>query len=225
MLFDLDGVLVDSAATVERHYRAFAARHGVDADALLQGLPGRPMADVLAAAVPSLCGDDLAAELARFEAAEASDTDDLRAIPHATELLDALRDAPWAVVTSGTRPVAEARLAAVGIAPPAVLVTADQVARGKPSPEPYRRAANALGIDPARCLVVEDAPAGITAGREAGATVIAVASTVPVDRLAAAHHVVETLAQLQLSVDPATGGIRAAIRAPADAPPARRSDT
>ena len=196
VLFDLDGVLIDSTAVVERHYRMFASRHGLDADALVADLHGRRMADIIAAALPSLRGRALADECARFEAAEAADVDELAVIPGAAALTRELTGRPWAVVTSGTTPVATRRLEAAGIAMPPVLITGESVGSGKPSPDPYLLAAERLGVDPARCVVVEDAPAGVTAGLAAGASVIGVATTVGARELAAAHHVVDVLARL-----------------------------
>jgi mannitol-1-/sugar-/sorbitol-6-phosphatase len=196
VLFDLDGVLIDSTAVVERHYRMFALRHGLDADALIADLHGRRMADVIAAALPGLRGQELADECARFEAAEAADVADLAVIPGAAELTHELEGRPWAIVTSGTGPVATRRLEAAGIAVPPVLITGELVASGKPSPDPYLLAAERLGVDPARCVVVEDAPAGVDAGLAAGASVIGVATTVGAEELSAAHHVVDVLTRL-----------------------------
>lgn len=198
VLFDLDGVLIDSTAVVERHYRSFARRHGLDPDALVADLHGRRMADIIAAALPHLRGQALADECARFEAAEAADVEDLAVIPGAAALTDELQGRPWAVVTSGTAPVATRRLEAAGIAPPPVLVTGELVGSGKPSPEPYLLAAQRLGVDPERCVVVEDAPAGVAAGLAARARVIGVATTVGAGELAAAHHVVDVLARLSI---------------------------
>ncbi len=196
VLFDLDGVLIDSTAVVERHYRMFARRHGLDADALIADLHGRRMADIIRAALPGLRGQALADECARFEAAEAADVDELAVIPGAAALTHELRGRPWAVVTSGTAPVATRRLEAAGIAVPPVLVTGELVRSGKPSPDPYLLAAQRLGVDPARCVVVEDAPTGVQAGLAAGASVIGVATTVGAEELAAAHHVVDVLTRL-----------------------------
>lgn len=196
VLFDLDGVLIDSTAVVERHYRRFALRHGLDADALIADLHGRRMADIIAAALPGLRGQALADECARFEAAEAADVTDLAVIPGAAGLTHELKGRPWAIVTSGTAPVANRRLEAAGIATPPALITGELVGSGKPSPDPYLLAAERLGVDPTRCVVVEDAPAGVEAGLAAGASVIGVATTVGAEELSAAHHVVDVLARL-----------------------------
>lgn len=193
VLSDLDGVLVDSLAIVERHYRDFAARHGLDAQALLDDLHGRRMRDIIAAALPDWHGERLAEECARFEAAEAADADGLVTLAGAMEFTRALDGHAWAVVTSGTAPVAAVRLAEAGLPTPPVLVTGDSVTHGKPSAEPYETAARQLGADPSRCVVIEDAPAGVAAGLAAGSTVVAVAADGDVAPLAHAHHVVASL--------------------------------
>jgi sugar-phosphatase len=139
---------------------------------------------------------DFVAEAAGIEDAQALDTEGLRAIPGAAVALSSLREDRVAVVTSATRRLATARLAAAGIEPPAVMVTAEEVTRGKPDPEGYLAAARRLGVDPAEALVVEDAPPGIEAGRAAGAAVVGVTSTHAAEELAAADVVIETLEEL-----------------------------
>jgi sugar-phosphatase len=139
---------------------------------------------------------DYVAEAAEIERLQAEDVAGLRAIAGAVDTLLALREECVAVVTSGTRPLAEARLGAVGIEPPAVMVTADDVSRGKPDPEGYLAAARRLGVDPAEALVVEDAPPGIEAGRAAGAATVGVTSTHGALELAGADVVIGTLEEL-----------------------------
>jgi sugar-phosphatase len=136
------------------------------------------------------------AESRELERRQAEDVDGLLAIPGALAALRALRGDRVAVVTSGTRPLALARLAAVGIEPPAVMVFADDVTRGKPDPEGYRTAARRLGVDPAEALVVEDAPPGIEAAKAAGAATVAVTSTHAREELAAADVVIASLEEL-----------------------------
>ena len=135
----------------------------------------------------------LAAEIERLQA---EDVRGLRAIPGAADALLALREERVAVVTSATRPLAAARLAAVGIEPPAVMVNAEDVSRGKPDPEGYLAAARRLGVDPAEAVVVEDAPPGVEAGRAAGAAVVGVTSTHAAEELSAADVVIPTLESL-----------------------------
>ncbi len=181
ILFDLDGTLVDSAAVVERNWRVFAARHGLDADAILAVCHGRRSSETIAEVGPHL---DVAAETALLDAAEEADVDGLVAVPGALELLARLRPERWAVVTSGHRALATTRLSAAGLPVPAVLVCGDEVTAGKPDPEGFLRAAAALSADPTRCVVVEDAPAGVAAARAIGAAVVAVTTALDAAELA-----------------------------------------
>ena len=197
VLLDLDGVLVDSTAGVEQAWTRFARRHDLDPDALLEDLHGRRMVDIIRRALPQLDEADLREEAERVESHEVELGAAVTAIEGAPGLVASLHDARWAIVTSGTRPVAEARLRGAGLPQPSVFVTAEDVEDGKPSPAPYRTAAAHLGVDPARCVVVEDAPAGIAAGHAAGAVTVAVATSHGRAALAAADHVVR-----------ATGAIR-----------------
>ena len=183
VLFDMDGTLVDSSAVVVRLWRQWAARHGVDPEAVLAVSHGRRGDDVVAEFAPA--GTDLPAEVAWLAAREVTDRNGIVAVPGAAELLEALTLERVAVVTSATRQLAAVRMAAAGLPVPPVLVGADEVARGKPDPEGYREAARRLGVEVARCLVVEDSPAGLEAGRASGARVIAVATTLPPNALEA----------------------------------------
>lgn len=205
VLFDLDGVLVDSTAAVERAWRTFADRHALEADALLVDLHGRRMVDIIARAVPGMPPEEREREAAGMEADEAAGAaGGTRAIRGALELTAALGGHPWAVVTSGTTPVATARIRAVGLPPPPVLVTAEQVERGKPDPAPYLLAAERLGVPPAECVVIEDAPAGLSAGAAAGCTTVAVTTSHAATDLAPADHLVDDLADLEVLAGPGT---------------------
>jgi len=203
VLTDLDGVLVDSTKAVEHVWREWAGRVGVDADSLMANLHGVRSQDTVARLVPA---PDVDIEVAAIEAAELEHAYDARLVSGADTLVASLPAGRWAVVTSGSRAIATARLDAVGLPRPRVLVTADDVAAGKPDPEGYVAAAGALGFDPSRCLVVEDAPAGIDAGRAAGATVIAVTSSHPREELSAAHLVVADPGRI--AVTATRGGLR-----------------
>ena len=174
LLFDLDGVLVDSTASVEKHWRNWANRHGLDADALIAVVHGRRAIDTIRERAPHL---DAEAELASLVAAEAEDTSGVVAMPGAARLLASLPARRWAIVTSGVREVALARLKAAGLPMPNVLVTADRVAKGKPDPEGYLAAAAELRERPAHCIVVEDAPAGVEAAKRGGMRCIALLTT------------------------------------------------
>jgi mannitol-1-/sugar-/sorbitol-6-phosphatase len=193
VLFDLDGVLVESREATERVWMAWARKNGVGEEELRSAMHGVRSVEVVRTVRPEL---DAEAEAAGIEEAQAVDTEGLRAIPGAAAALSALREDRVAVVTSATRRLAAARLAAAGIAPPAVMVTAEEVTRGKPDPEGYLAAARRLGVDPAEALVVEDAPPGVEAGRAAGAAVVGVTSTHAAPELGAADVVIETLEEL-----------------------------
>jgi mannitol-1-/sugar-/sorbitol-6-phosphatase len=193
VLFDLDGVLVESRDATERAWLDWASKNGIDEAALRSAMHGVRSADVVRRLRPDL---DAAAESESIEGRQAEDTEGLRAIPGAAAALAALRSDRVAVVTSGTRPLALARLRSVGIEPPAVMVCAADVTNGKPDPEGYLTAALRLGVPPAEALVVEDAPPGIEAGRTAGAATVAVTSTHAREELAAADVVLESLEEL-----------------------------
>lgn len=190
VLFDLDGVLVDSSEGVERAWRGWAPRHGLDADRVIAVAQGRRSIDTVRELVPHADAEKEAADL---EDAEVAAADTTRAYPGVAALLAALADAPWAVVTSCTVRLGSARLSAAGLPRPPVFVTADDVSAGKPDPEGYLQGAARLGVAPADCVVVEDAPAGVAAGRAAGARVVAVTTTHRADDLRAAHLVVAAL--------------------------------
>ena len=173
VLFDLDGTLIDSTPAVARSWARWGELWGVG-DPFASHEHGRPARDLVAEHLPP---EQVDAAFRSIEAMEVADTEGILVLPGARELLDALPRDAWAIVTSCSRPLADARLAAVGLEPP-VLVTASDTAVGKPAPDPFLEAARRLGVDPADCLVVEDAPAGLTAARAAGAATLAVQGTV-----------------------------------------------
>jgi len=193
VLFDLDGVLVESREATERVWLDWASKNGIDAAELRSAMHGVRSMEVVRTLRPDL---DAVGESERIERRQTEDTEGLLAIPGAVAALGALRSDRMAVVTSGTRPLARARLRAVGIEPPAVMVFAGDVERGKPDPEGYLTAARRLGADPAEALVVDDAPPGIEAGRAAGMATVALASTHDADELARADVVLESLEEL-----------------------------
>ena len=193
MLSDLDGVLVDSAAMIERTWRGFAARHGLDADEVVAAGHGRRSIDLIRLVAPHL---DAEFEAARVEREEIAQTPGLRLLPGARALVESVPAERFAIVTSGSRALALARLGAAGLPVPDVLVTADEVDDGKPHPAGYLRAAELLGVDPAHSVVIEDAPAGVEAGRAAGMTVIAVLTTNDESALTRAHSRIHDLRAL-----------------------------
>ena len=172
ILSDLDGVLVDSHASIMRSWRWWGALHGVEADVISAIEHGRPSGEVIAALVPDV---DALQESRAIDLRQAGDVDDIVALPGAHELLAG--SDPVAVVTSCTDTLARARLSAAGLSVPAVLVTPERLSRGKPDPEGYLLAARELGFDPADCVVFEDAPAGVQAGRAAGCHVVGITTT------------------------------------------------
>ncbi|HET8614618.1 MAG TPA: HAD-IA family hydrolase [Actinomycetales bacterium] len=179
VLFDLDGTLVDSGQAVRRSWVAWATENGVPAERL-QGYHGMPAVQILAELVsPEL----VPAAAERLEQLEVGDVDDVVLLPGAARALSAIDAARCAIVTSCTAPLAAARIAAAGVSSPAVVVTASDVSVGKPDPAPFLLAAQRLGVDPARCLVVEDAVSGITAAKAAGMATLAVATTYAADAL------------------------------------------
>lgn len=180
LLFDMDGTLVDSTASVLRGWQTVAAEFAIPAD-LFAAVPrhGRPAVEIMADLLPR---DLIAPAAARLDDLERTDTADVRLLPGAAALLTAAPPGRWAVVTSAGRPLAEVRLAAAGIHAPRV-VTIDDVSRGKPDPEPFLLGAKLLGVPPEACLVFEDAPAGLASARAAGASTVAVTSTHIADQL------------------------------------------
>ncbi|MEW6538132.1 MAG: HAD-IA family hydrolase [Pseudomonadota bacterium] len=171
-LFDMDGTLITSTLAAERVWTRWAERHGLDVEALLSVMHGVRAIDTIRN--QNLPHIDLDAEVAWVERAEIEDVDGVAPIPGAIDFVKRLPPDRWAVVTSASIPLARARLKAAGVTPPSVMITAEDVARGKPDPAGYLKAAATLGFDIADCLVFEDAEAGIKAGEAAGADVVVV---------------------------------------------------
>ncbi len=202
ILFDLDGVLVDSRRCVELVWHAWAAERGLDPAPFLKVAHGRRISETIALVRPDL---DAAAEAAVLDAMEETETRGLEPVPGAAELVARLGDNEWAIVTSGSRAVATLRLRTVGLPIPPVFVTAGDVARGKPDPEGYGLAARRLGVEPRDCVVLEDSPPGVAAGKAAGMRVIAVLTTHSADALADADARLDTLAALRVDAAGAAG--------------------
>ena len=174
-LFDMDGTLISSVAAAERVWTKWALQKGIDPASFLDTIHGVRAADTIRRlGIPGL---DAEAEALRIERAEIEDLDGVMPILGAVEFLASLPPERWAVVTSATLELARARLGGAGIDLPEVFITAEDVTAGKPDPQGYRLAATRLGFDAADCLVFEDAPAGIEAGRRAGADVLVVTAT------------------------------------------------
>jgi sugar-phosphatase len=175
VLFDLDGVLIDSTPAVTRVWRQWAMEHGFDPEEVVARAHGRPSLATVREYLPNA---DHAAENREIERREIEDADGIITLPGARELLLQLPATRWAIATSCTRPLAEVRLRAAGLPVPERIVTSTDVTLGKPHPEPFLKAAAKLGFPASECVVVEDVPAGIRAGKAAGATVVAFRTTV-----------------------------------------------
>ena len=197
----MDGVLVDSTRAVDREWRDWARRKGVDGDAVMAIAHGVRTIEVIRRVAPHL---EAEAEVLELESREANHQEGVSVMPGAVALVGSIPEGRWGVVTSGTRLLASARLRFCGLPVPKVLVTADDVEHGKPHPEPYLKGAEKLGFKPDDCLVIEDAPAGIRAGRAAGMKVVGITSTYAASKLGEADAVVAGLAQIQVASDGAS---------------------
>ena len=175
LLFDLDGVLIDSTPAVTRVWTEWAIEHGFDPQKVVRKAHGRPSIATIREYLPD-ANHEL--ENREVERREIEDLEGVVALPGARELLSALPMDRWAIVTSCTRRLAEARLRAAGLPNPGRIVTADDVKKGKPDPEPYLKGASSLGFPAEECVVVEDVPAGIRSGKAADARVVALRTTV-----------------------------------------------
>jgi sugar-phosphatase len=197
ILFDLDGVLVDSTPAVARCWSRWAVQYGFDADEVVRQAHGRPSIVTLRELMPN---GDYDEENRKMEEWEIADTEGVVPLPGVLDLLHALPLQQWAIVTSCTRPLADVRIRVAGLPWPKQLVTSGDVQRFKPDPDPYLKGAELLGLPPADCVVVEDAPAGIRAGRAAGSRVLALRTT-EVDKLltaAGATWIVDDLSKAAL---------------------------
>ncbi len=176
LLFDLDGVLIDSTPAVARVWHGWAVERGLDPETVVRMAHGRPSRTTIRELLPNA---DIDREDREVERREIADLDGVVLLPGARELLNILPPERWAIATSCTRPLAEVRLRAAGLSIPKNMVTSTDVKIGKPDPEPYLKAAAKLGFAASDCIVVEDAPAGVRAGKAAGARVIAFVTTMP----------------------------------------------
>ncbi|MFI5097434.1 MAG: HAD-IA family hydrolase [Candidatus Acidiferrales bacterium] len=183
VLFDLDGTLVDSAKVIERLWAEWAARHSLNVHDILAISHGRRAEETMRLVAPHL--PTLQEEAAARLHEEEQLSEGLVAVAGAKKLLNSIPQTRWAIVTSCTQKLAEVRLQSVGLPVPAVLISQESVPRGKPHPEGYLEAARILGWAPRNCLVVEDAPIGVEAGRAAGMRVLGVSTTFPADQLSA----------------------------------------
>jgi sugar-phosphatase len=201
ILFDLDGVLLDSTRVSAAQYTRWALENRLDPDYVMRSAHGVRTVEVIRRVAPHL---DAVAETKKIEDREAA-ADGIVPIPGALALLNSIPRGRWAVVTSGTRFLAVTRMQKFGIPVPEILVTADDVTQGKPDPEPYKRGAELLHISPAECVVIEDAPAGIRSAHGAGMKVISLPSTYPVSELHEADAIVSGLGDITVTLNGAGG--------------------
>jgi sugar-phosphatase len=196
ILFDLDGVLCDSTRQVDREWREWAARKGVDGDAVMAIAHGVRTIEVIRRVAPQL---DAESEAAAIENHEAQDQRGVTVMPGALDLVQSIPEGRWGVVTSGSRLLAQNRLRHCGLPVPKVLITSDDVIHGKPHPEPYLKGAEGLRYRAAECLVIEDAPAGIQSARASGMKVLGITSTYAADALRQADAVIVKLGQIRVT--------------------------
>ena len=198
VLFDLDGTLIDSRVSIDVAYAAWCAEHGLDLRETLEIAHGRRTKDSVRLLVPHRNPDE---EVKKLEDLECATVEGLVAMLGAKELLTHLNTTHWGVVTSGSKRLATHRLSHCGFTPPPIFVTADDVTKGKPDPEGYRKAADGLGVGYADCVVFEDAPAGVQAARAAGMRSVAVTSTHSFDALSEADYRVADWSAVRIEVE------------------------
>ena len=174
VLFDMDGTLVDSKRVVERAWSWWASRHGIPLEAVLTFAHGRPTIATMEHFLPAR---DHTQDLEEMDGYEETELEGILAVPGATQIVHALQNHPWAIVTSAWRALAEARVLAAGLPLPKVVVPIDEIRNGKPHPEGFLKAAERLGVEPNECLVFEDTRPGIEAGVSAGMQVVALLTT------------------------------------------------
>ena len=205
LLFDMDGVLVDSTAAVARACTSWAVKQGMDPEFVIKFAHGRTSLVSVQELLPNSPDAIHRRENAWLEQAEMDDVADVIALPGARELLATIPANQFAVVTSATRPLAEVRLRAAGVLDfVSHLVSASDIRRSKPDPEPYLAGAAALNLPPANCIVVEDAPSGVRSGKDAGCRVLAIRTTTHDAELLAsgADWVVNDCASIRLAAPP-----------------------
>jgi len=200
LLFDLDGVLIDSTPAVQRVWHRWAVEHGLDPEAVVYMAHGRPSRSTIRELLPN---SDIDREDREVERREIEDIDGVVLLPGAQNLLNSLPPDRWTIATSCTRRLAEVRRRVAGLPIPATMITSSDVKIGKPDPEPYLKAAAKLGFAASDCIVVEDAPAGARAGKAAGARVIALLTTMLRRDLedAGADWIVQNCADIAASCD------------------------
>jgi sugar-phosphatase len=211
LLFDLDGVLIDSTPAIARVWTQWAIKHGFEPEKTVREAHGRPSIESIRELLPDT---DHEAENREVERQEIEDTGGVVLLPGALELLTSLPPNRWAIVTSCSRPLAEVRIRTAGLPVPQTMIICSDINNGKPHPEPYITGARALGFTPDACLVVEDVPAGIRSGKAAGAQVIALRTTLSDADLSAAgaDWLVDNCSRISAAEDVQRGGLRITLR-------------
>ncbi|WP_375749062.1 HAD-IA family hydrolase [Vibrio sp. HN007] len=200
LLFDLDGTLVDSNAAVDRSWMMWCQRNDIDFAVASKVYHGRPAGDTIKELLDGCTEEKVAEEILWLQNQESTDVEGVIALPGAIEFLDRLSELniPWAIVTSGTLPVATARVKAGNIPQPPVLITPESVKRGKPDPEPYLLGASKLGLDAKDCIVFEDAPSGLLAGTASGSKTVGILSQFEADQLPSADAYVSAMEKVEV---------------------------
>ena len=203
MLFDMDGVLISSIASVNRCWRRWAAHYGVSVAADWEIAHGTRAVEIMRLLRPDFTSEEAAEGLRLIEDMEIADVADLKVLPGVRELLGSLPPERWTIVTSATRRLMVGRLRAAALPEPEKLIAGDDVVNGKPHPEPYQKGAGLLGFNPQECIVIEDAPSGVGAGVAAGSRVLGVLGTHTADQLyaAGAEWVVGSLADVKVTLE------------------------
>ena len=197
LLFDLDGVLINSTPAVARVWRRWAVERGFNPEEVVARAHGRPSLTTVREYLPNA---DHEAENREVERREIEDLEGVVPLPGALDLLSRLPEDRWTIVTSCTRPLAEVRIKAAGLPLPKKMITSNDIQHGKPHPEPYLKGASVLGFPAQECVVLEDVPAGVRAGKSAGARVIAFTTTVKATGLkeAGADWILNSCADIRL---------------------------
>ncbi len=196
ILFDLDGVLLDSTECIKNTWKMWGEQHGIPLETIMAVAHGRRAVETIQLVAPHLSAEDEAKPLSDWEAVN---TEGVYVIEGALPLVSGLPPDGWAIVTSGTKGIAVARLRCTGLPIPDIMITADDVVNGKPDPEPYLAASNLMQISADRCVVIEDSPAGIEAAHTAGMHAVAVAFTHPRHELLMADAIAENISDIQIT--------------------------
>lgn len=197
VLFDLDGVLVDSTKAVVTVWTAWSEKNGIPPAKTLEIIHGRRTMEALQMLAPHL---DIKSEAEKLESGITHKKGGTVAIPGAASLLRSLPEDRWCVVTSGFKEFAKIRLKDANLPVPKILVSAEDVTNGKPHPEPYLKGAKLLGATPAECLVFEDAPAGIRSAHAGGMKAVGITTTYTAAELPVPDAVIQTLSEVRVSL-------------------------